>query len=75
MPVERFWLLEKNISRIQAAQNLERLNIQAASQSKDGYEATHMRFTQEIGVVAQSQPKLDRKGLGKLKNLQQGPMK
>jgi hypothetical protein len=75
MPIERFWTLEKNITRIQASYNLESLNIQAAGQSKEGYSELHDRFTREIGVVTQEAPKLDREGLSNLKNLQQGPMK
>ena len=75
MPVERFWLFEKNISRIESTKNMERLNIQAASQSKNSYDELHARYKQEIGVVSQQQPKLDREGLNKLKDLQQGPIK
>lgn len=75
MPIDRFWVFEKNVSRIQASKNLERLQIQAGSQSKDGYESLHSRFTQEVGVVALTTPKLDRKGLNDLKELQQGPIK
>jgi len=75
MPIERFWVFEKNISRIQASKNLERLNIQAAAQGKDSYSDLHARYTHEVGVVSQQQPKLDRKGLSSLKELQQGPLK
>ena len=75
MPIDRFWVFEKNISRIQASKNLERLHIQAGSQSKDGYESLHSRFTEEVGVVALRTPKLDREGLDNLRALQQGPIK
>ena len=74
MQIEQFWLLEKNINRIRAQENLERLNVLAGSQSKDGYESLHARFLDEIGVVTREQPKLDSEGLGKLRDLQQGPM-
>lgn len=74
MPIERFWLFEKNITRLQATANMERLNVQAASQSKKGYEELHERYKEEVGVVSRQQPKLDSEGLNKLKDLQQGPM-
>ena len=53
---------------------MERLNVQAASQSKKGYEELHERYKEEVGVVSKQQPKLDSEGLNKLKDLQQGPM-
>lgn len=72
MPIDRFWLIEKNISRIEAYQTMQRLDVNVASQHKDSYRDMHENLKRIIGVVAMDTPKLDKKGLQGLKGLQQG---
>lgn len=51
MPVRRFWLLEKNITRLQAERDLRQLPIASAPNSQEGYRELTNRLSAEIGSV------------------------
>jgi len=72
MPVKRFWLFDKNVSRIEATENIQTLDLIVASREKDIYKDMHESLERQIGVVALEAPKLDSKGLAGLKNIIQG---
>jgi len=71
MPVKRFWLFDKNVSRIEATGSIQTLDLMVASGSKDGYEDMHERLKQQIGVIALEAPKLDSEGLAGLRDMVQ----
>jgi len=70
LPIKRFWLLDKNISRLAAVDRLQSLDLLIASQGKEGYDDMRRRLVHEIGTVTLEAPKLDRRGLDFLKNMQ-----
>lgn len=49
MPVRRFWLLEKNITRMQAERELRQLPIVLAPNAKDSVQELAGRLSQELG--------------------------
>ena len=71
MPVKRFWLFDKNVSRIEATENIQTLDLIVASRDKDNYKDMHKSLKQQIGVVALEAPKLDSAGLAGLKGMVQ----
>ena len=72
MPVKRFWLFDKNVSRVEATENIQTLDLIVASRDKDNYKDMHEGLKRQIGVVALEAPKLDSKGLAGLKGMVQG---
>lgn len=72
MPIDQFWLIEKNIARIEATQTIRRLDVAVASQSSEGYKNYHAGLVREIGSVVVETPKLDKRGLDALKGMKQG---
>lgn len=72
MPVKRFWLFDKNVSRIEATENIQTLDLIAASRDDKNYKDMHESLKQQIGLVALEAPKLDSKGLAGLKSIVQG---
>lgn len=71
MPVKRFWLFDKNVSRIEATDSIQTLDLMVASGSNEGYKDMHERLKQQIGTVALEAPKLDSEGLAGLKDMVQ----
>lgn len=71
MPVKRFWLFDKNVSRIEATENIQTLDLIVASRHNDNYKDLHERLRQQLGVIVLETPKLDSKGLAGLKNMVQ----
>jgi len=69
MPVKRFWLFDKNVSRIEATESIQTLDLIVASRDQDNYKDMHERLKQQIGVVALEAPKLDSEGLAGLKDM------
>ena len=72
MPVKRFWLFDKNVSRIEATESVQTLDLIVSSRDKDNYRDMHERLKQQIGVVAIEAPQLDSEGLAGLKSMVQG---
>lgn len=71
MPVKRFWLFDKNVSRIEATENIQTLDLIVASRDNGTYKDMHYRLKEQIGVIALEAPKLDSEGLAGLKNMVQ----
>lgn len=71
MPVKRFWLFDKNVSRIEATEHIQTLDLIVASRDNNNYKDMHRNLKQQIGVVALEAPKLDSKGLAGLKDMVQ----
>ncbi len=71
MPVKRFWLFDKNVSRIEATENIQTLDLIVASRDNGTYKDMHHRLREQIGVIALEAPKLDSEGLAGLKNMVQ----
>jgi len=69
MPIKRFWLLEKNISRLEALDGIRQLDITVASQGKEGYEDMHRQLKGQIGLITVVTPELDKRGLEGLRNM------
>ncbi len=72
MPVKRFWLFDKNVSRIEATESIQTLDLIVASRDNENYKNMHMRLKQQIGVIVLDTPTLDREGLAGLKEMVQG---
>lgn len=71
MPVKRFWLFDKNVSRIEATENVQILDLIVASRDNEAYKDMHSRLREQIGVIALETPKLDSEGLAGLKAMVQ----
>ena len=71
MPVKRFWLFDKNVSRIEATESIQTLDLIVASRDNDNYKNMHERLRQQLGTIALEAPKLDSEGLAGLKNIVQ----
>lgn len=71
MPVKRFWLFDKNVSRIEATENIQTLDLIVASRDNGTYKDMHYRLKEQIGVIALEAPKLDSEGLAGLKDMVQ----
>ncbi len=71
MPVKRFWLFDKNASRIEATGYIQILDLMVASRDKDSYKDMHTSLKLQIGVVTLEAPKLDSVGLAGLKGMVQ----
>ena len=71
MPVKRFWLFDKNVSRIEATESIQTLDLIVASRDNENYKNMHERLKQQIGVIALETPKLDSEGLADLKSMVQ----
>lgn len=71
MPVKRFWLFDKNVSRIEATESIQTLDLMVSSRDNDNYNDMHRRLRQQLGVVVLEAPKLDSEGLSGLKNMVQ----
>tara|TARA_B110000037_G_C16979649_1_gene448454 strand:- start:7 stop:255 length:249 start_codon:yes stop_codon:yes gene_type:complete len=69
MPVNRFWLLERNATRISAQEDLRALNVAAASGSGEGCEELYGSLSEVIGTTLVKAPTLDRSGLEALRNM------
>lgn len=74
MPVRRFWVMNNNIEKIQAQQNLRLLSLMNGSQSKEGSEQLIEHLNGELGDVVvyenggvDLEPELDREGLEALR--------
>jgi hypothetical protein len=51
MPLRRFWLLDKNITRLQAERELRQLPVMAATNGGDLVKVLADRLSQELGTV------------------------
>lgn len=69
MPVKRFWLFDKNVSRIEATESIQTLDLIVSSRDQDNYKDMHERLKQQLGVIALEAPKLDSDGLAGLKDM------
>lgn len=71
MPAPRFWLLAKNIDRLQAEEDQRQLVTMASAASDKGYKALYDRLQKQLGNIAEidqveqalEHDKLDRAGL------------
>ena len=57
MPINAFWLLSSQITRLRAETDLRSLNIGAAVQSADGFKQLQEALTEEVGFVMTQQPR------------------
>lgn len=71
MPIRRFWLLEKNVSRLEAASDLRRLDVATAVLSAENHRQLGEKLARELGSVVVEEAKLDKRGLESLKGLAQ----
>lgn len=71
MPVKRFWLFDKNVSRIEAMESIQTLDLMVSSRDNDNYKDMHRRLQQQLGVVVLETPKLDSEGLSGLREMVQ----
>lgn len=69
MPINRFWILEKNADRIKAEEDLRALNIAGASQSAENFRKVSDQLTRIIGATVVREEKLDRGGLEMLRSM------
>lgn len=68
MPLARFWVLETNLSKLQAERDLRQLRLLCGAQAnaKDLQTA----LSKELGsVVVETEPKRDEEGVKRLKSL------
>lgn len=56
MPARRFWLMERNISRIQSANDLRTINATAAASSEKAYSEVTDRLREDLGEVSKVIP-------------------
>lgn len=71
LPLATFWMLNKNISRLLAEEDIRQMVVVAAPQSKDGYNDAFDRLSAEFGrpmIVEQVAP--EEGGIERLKQLQ-----
>jgi hypothetical protein len=70
-PIEAFWLLQQNIDRLQASDDLRRLEngIMAAHGTAESVRNYQQRLIREIGTVTVMTPKLERDKLLDLSRL------
>lgn len=68
-PIRVFWIMSRNVSRIQAEEELRMLPLHTAVASSDPKAVKNLRdmLTAEIGTVVVREEKLDREGLNRLK--------
>lgn len=66
MPLKRFWLMQSNIGRLAAAEDMRLLNLHASIGSKQGFEDYRGGLIKELGIVQKVEEKLDREGLKRL---------
>lgn len=71
MPVKRFWLFDKNVSRIEATESILILDLIVSSRDNESYKDMHRRLKEQIGVIALEAPELDSEGLAGLKGMVQ----
>ena len=58
MPVGRFWLLEKNVARIQAESDIRNVNVVSVPHVKNGQEVQN-RLIEELGTIVVMNHKRD----------------
>ena len=72
MPVKRFWLFDKNVTRLEATENIQTLDLIVSSREQENYGKMHDSLKEQIGIVTLEAPKLDSEGLAGLAGLVQG---
>jgi len=72
MPARRFWLLNKNLNRLMAENDIRNLQVLVSAESSEGTKQTQERLFLEIGPVVVQEPTFDRDGLNRLKQLSMG---
>lgn len=73
-PLAAFWMLNRNLDRLRAEEDLRELQVGIVSQAKDAklVENFDRQLRFEMGRIQVEKPKLDRKGLQGLKSLGMG---
>lgn len=73
-PLAAFWMLNRNLDRLRAEEDLRALQVSIVGSGKDGkaVESLDRQLRTEMGQVTIAKPKLDRKGLNELRTLQRG---
>lgn len=66
MPLVRFWLLQSNIGRLSAAEDMRLLKMHASIGGKQSFEEYREGLIRELGIVQKVEEKLDREGLKRL---------
>lgn len=74
MPVRIFWVMNNNIHRIQAENDIRTLTVMNAAQSAEGSVEVRQRLVLEVGDAVKTRPaqldeKLDRAGLEMLRRM------
>lgn len=69
MPIHRFWLIESNITRLCAMEDMRHLNVAISAASSEGYGNLTKDLTHQMGTTVKRAPKLDREGFNLLRNL------
>ncbi len=70
MPVRVFWLAVRQMHRIKAAENLRwARNLSVPNMTEDSRRGFIDEQIRTLGVIAEEEPRLDREGLAKLKQL------
>ncbi len=69
MPIKAFWLLNANLDRCTAEQDLRAFSLALNSQAPEGAKEKIASLRTQMGMIYREKPKLDRKGLASLKDL------
>lgn len=69
MPVRRFWLMNRNINRIQAENDVRMVTVMNAAQSQEGAKEYRESLIEEMGDVARAEAVRDEAGVDRLKNM------
>jgi hypothetical protein len=51
LPIDAFWLMNRNIGRIQATEDVRSLEVAISAQSGEGFKSQRERLIAETGVV------------------------
>lgn len=70
LPIKTFWLLDSNIPRVRAEEDLRAMRIQAGTQNPKGYEELANNLAKEIGTVVVADATRDEEGFARLKRMQ-----
>lgn len=58
LPLKTFWLLNRQLNRLRAEEDLRRLKISVASGSEEGFNTAHGELVKELGspVIMEDKP-------------------
>jgi hypothetical protein len=69
MPIKRFWLMHKNIDRIEAQRDLRALTIANVGQSEEDSRDHRKHLLDTVGTLVIGAPERDQEGFEELKSM------